>query len=136
MSAVRPRPKIFHCSTKPLARSSGCSGISLRRLPSRRAAGLDHDYTRRSGILHTELTLPEAAGQWSRAELWNAAEKAEKRKDSRTAREWEIPLPDELGEAERRGLAVIPSSRRRGPVASTGRPHAAVTLFLRAPARR
>jgi ATP-dependent exoDNAse (exonuclease V) alpha subunit len=50
--------------------------------------------------------LPEGAGEWSRAELWNAAEKIEKRKDARTAREWEVALPDELGAAERRELAV------------------------------
>ena len=102
---------IYHCSTKPLARSSGRSAVAAAAYRSGdclvdERQGLEHDYTRRSGVLHTELVLPEGAGEWSRAELWNAAEKAEKRKDARTAREWEVALPDELGEAERRELAV------------------------------
>jgi MobA/MobL family len=102
---------IYHCSTKPLARSSGRSAVAAAAYRSGdclvdERQGLEHDYTRRSGVLHTELVLPEGAGEWSRAELWNAAEKAEKRKDARTAREWEVALPYELGEAERRELAV------------------------------
>ena len=102
---------IYHCSTKPIARSSGRSAVAAAAYRSGdclvdERQGLEHDYTRRSGVLHTELVLPEGAGEWSRAELWNAAEKAEKRKDARTAREWEVALPDELGEAERRELAV------------------------------
>jgi ATP-dependent exoDNAse (exonuclease V) alpha subunit len=102
---------IYHCSTKPIARSSGRSAVAAAAYRSGdclvdERQGLEHDYTRRSGVLHTELVLPEGAGEWSRAELWNAAEKTEKRKDARTAREWEVALPDELGEAERRELAV------------------------------
>lgn len=102
---------IYHCSTKPLARSSGRSAVAAAAYRSGdclvdERQGIEHDYTRRSGILHTELVLPEGAGEWSRAELWNAAEKAEKRKDARTAREWEVALPGELGDAERRELAV------------------------------
>ncbi|HEY6291041.1 MAG TPA: MobQ family relaxase [Terriglobia bacterium] len=102
---------IYHCSTKPLARSSGRSAVAAAAYRSGdclidERQGLEHDYTRRSGVLHTKLVLPEGAGQWTRAELWNAAEKAEKRKDARTAREWEVALPDELGEDERRELAV------------------------------
>ena len=102
---------IYHCSTKPLARSSGRSAVAAAayrsgdRLVDERQ-GLEHDYTRRSGVVHSELVLPEGAGAWSRAELWNAAEQAEKRKDARTAREWEIALPSELSAGERRELAV------------------------------
>ena len=102
---------IYHCSTKPLARSSGRSAVAAAayrsgdRLVDERQ-GLEHDYTRRSGVVHSELVLPEGAGAWSRAELWNAAELAEKRKDARTAREWEIALPSELSAGERRELAV------------------------------
>ena len=80
---------IYHCSTKPLARSSGRSAVAAAAYRSGDCLidarqGLEHDYTRCSGVLHTELVLPEGAGEWSRAELWNAAEKAEKRKDART----------------------------------------------------
>lgn len=102
---------IYHCSTKPLARSSGRSAVAAAayrsgdRLVDERQ-GLEHDYTRRSGVIATELVLPEGAGAWSRAELWNAAEQVEKRKDARTAREWEIALPTELSAEERRQVAV------------------------------
>lgn len=41
-----------------------------------------------------------------REKLWNAAELAEKRKDSRTAREWVVALPAELSASERQALAV------------------------------
>ena len=125
---------IYHCSTKPLARSSGRSAVAAAAYRSGdclvdERQGLEHDYTRRSGVLHSELVLPEGAGEWNRAELWNAAEKAEKRKDARTAREWEVALPDELGEAERRELAV---RFARGLAAKYG---CAVDVALHAPDR-
>ena len=125
---------IYHCSTKPLARSSGRSAVAAAayrsgdRLVDERQ-GIEHDYTRRSGVVHTELVLPEGAGEWSRADLWNAAEQAEKRKDARTAREWEVALPDELGEGERRELAV---RFARGLAAKYG---CAVDVALHAPDR-
>ena len=58
---------IYHCSTKPLARSSGRSAVAAAAYRSGdclvdERQGLEHDYTRRSGVLHTELVLPEGAG--------------------------------------------------------------------------
>jgi hypothetical protein len=102
---------IYHCSTKPLARSSGRSAVAAAAYRSGdclvdERQGIEHDYTRRRGVIHAELVLPEGAGAWTRAELWNAAEKAEKRKDARTAREWEVALPEELGYKERLDLAL------------------------------
>lgn len=102
---------IYHCSTKPLGRSSGRSAVAAAAYRSGECLvderqGIEHDYTRRRGVIHAELVLPEGAGTWTRAELWNAAEKAEKRKDARTAREWEVALPEELGDKERLDLAL------------------------------
>ena len=102
---------IYHCATKPLARSSGRSAVAAAAYRSGdclvdERQGIEHDYTRRSGVEYTELVLPEGAGEWTRATLWNAAEMAEKRKDARTAREWEIALPAELSAAQRQELAV------------------------------
>jgi ATP-dependent exoDNAse (exonuclease V) alpha subunit len=56
------------------------------------------DFTRKKGIIHTEVLLPEnAPPEFSNREiLWNAAEHAEKRRDSRIAREIELALPREL----------------------------------------
>ena len=68
-------------------------------------------------------------GAWTRAELWNAAEMAEKRKDGRTAREWEVALPAELDPNERRDLAL----RFAGELA--GKYGCAVDVALHAPDR-
>lgn len=50
------------------------------------------------------MILPDG-GSADRGVLWNAAEAAEKRKDSRTAREWIVALPAELGDVQRADLA-------------------------------
>src|SRR5262249_61700140 len=76
---------IYHCSTKPLARSSGRSAVAAAAYRAGdclvdERQGLEHDYTRRSGVLHTQLVLPEGAGEGGRAELGNAAEEADKRR--------------------------------------------------------
>ncbi|WP_421388582.1 Ti-type conjugative transfer relaxase TraA, partial [Agrobacterium tumefaciens] len=61
--------------------------------------GLVHDFTRKEGVEHSEIVLPQgvsAGWAFDRSALWNAAEFAEKRKDARVAREFEIALPHEL----------------------------------------
>ena len=60
--------------------------------------GIQHDYTRKSGLVWQAVFLPEYAPQgWSdRAALWNAVEANEKTKDSRLAREFVVALPIEL----------------------------------------
>ena len=61
-----------------------------------------HDYTRKRGAVHTEIMLPENAPREykDRATLWNAVERAEKRKDAQTARDIDIALPIELDRQE------------------------------------
>ena len=104
---------IFHLTTKPLSRSSGRSAVAAAAYRTGTVLtdmrqGLTHDYERRYGVEHEELVLPEGADPvyWSRQQLWNAAEFAEVRKDGRTAREWQLALPDELDQEERKELAV------------------------------
>ena len=67
---------------------------------------ITHDYTRKRGVVHTEIMLPGNAPQeyQDRATLWNAVEKAEKRKDAQTARDIDIALPVELGRQEQTAL--------------------------------
>ncbi|MQU14751.1 hypothetical protein GHO32_25925 [Pseudomonas sp. FSL R10-2189] len=67
--------------------------------------GLVHDYTRKGGVVSAEIIAPDG-GSAERGALWNAAELAENRKDSRTAREWIVALPAELDAGQRRELAV------------------------------
>jgi hypothetical protein len=91
---------IYHCTTKPLSRSAGRSAIAAVAYRSGQSliderTGMVHDYTRKSGVMQSYTLLPSGE-QCDRAKLWNAAELAEKRKDSRTAREWIIAIPSEL----------------------------------------
>lgn len=60
--------------------------------------GVQHDYTRKQGLVWQQIFLPEnAPEEWrDRAALWNAIEENEKTKDSRLAREFVVALPFEL----------------------------------------
>ena len=60
--------------------------------------GIQHDYTRKHGLIYQEVMLPPMAPpEWkNREQLWNAVEAAEKTKDSRLAREFVVALPIEL----------------------------------------
>jgi hypothetical protein len=103
---------IFHLSVKAIGRANGRSATAAAayraatRIEDERT-GLTHDYTRKSGVAHRELVLPEGAPSWAqeRAALWNAAELAETRRNSTVAREIEVALPGELAAGERRRLA-------------------------------
>jgi ATP-dependent exoDNAse (exonuclease V) alpha subunit len=98
---------IYHLSVKPMSRKGGRSAtaaIAYRTAEKIHDMTSDEvfDYTRKRGVEHTEIVLPTAAAKldinWARdrQELWNAAEMAEKRKDARVAREYEVALPHEL----------------------------------------
>jgi ATP-dependent exoDNAse (exonuclease V) alpha subunit len=107
---------IYHLTTKPLPRKSGrCAPAAAAYRCAAKVrdeiTGELFDYTRKRGVEHTEIVLSTKAArqdiQWARDRqaLWNAAERAEKRKDARTAREYEVALPHELKKAERIELA-------------------------------
>jgi ATP-dependent exoDNAse (exonuclease V) alpha subunit len=72
-----------------------------------RRTGLVFDYTRKGGVVLTEILAPAGAPAWvqDRSELWNRVEEGEKRKDSQLAREIEIALPRELSPDQRAELA-------------------------------
>lgn len=103
---------IYHLSVKTVSRSTGRSSVGAaayrcgQRLTNERD-GVTHDYRARLGVEASEVILPEGAPAWmqDRAALWNAAEAAENRKDSKTAREYELALPHELDAAQRLELA-------------------------------
>ncbi len=101
---------IFHCKAKSVSRAAGRSatGAAAYRAGESIAdkrTGEVHDYTKKQGILHKELIFPEGTEAMGRAAVWNMAEQAERRKDSKVAREWELALPDELPHGERVALA-------------------------------
>lgn len=106
---------IYHLSIKPVSRGGGRSATAAAAYRSGsqvadRATGQTFDYTRKRGVEHSEIVLPtEAAARdinWARdrQQLWNAAELAEKRKDARVAREYEVALPHELTREQRTEL--------------------------------
>lgn len=103
---------IYHCSVKPVGRSAGKSAVAAiaYRTASKilnQRDGITHDFTAKTGVVHTEIILPdgvEAPWALDRASLWNAAEFAERRCDARVAREFEIALPHELTDTERLAL--------------------------------
>ena len=91
---------IFHATTKPISRSSGRSATASAayragcKIDDDRT-GLKYDYSKKSGVL-IAVAFDKNNMQLDRSELWNLAEKAENRKDGRTAREWILALPHEL----------------------------------------
>lgn len=100
---------IYHLSMKPVSRTTGRSAVAASayragaRLTNERD-GVTHDFTHKQGVEHCAIVLPEgveAAWAGDRSTLWNAAERAEKRKDARIAREFEIALPHELTPQQR-----------------------------------
>ena len=64
--------------------------------------GVQHDYTRKKGLVWQQIFLPDYAPQeWQdRGILWNAVEENEKTKDSRLAREFVVALPIELNKSQ------------------------------------
>ena len=95
---------IYHLEAKVISRGAGRSACAASAYLSCSQIlndydGIQHDYTRKSGLVWQQVFLPEFAPQeWSdRAILWNAVEANEKTKDSRLAREFVVALPIELG---------------------------------------
>ena len=64
--------------------------------------GIQHDYTKKQGLVWQEAFLPAMAPpEWKDRELlWNAVEEVETAKDSRLAREFVVALPIELNREE------------------------------------
>lgn len=108
---------IFHLQIKPVTRSTGRSATSAaayragERIRDERTGAL-YDHSKRQDVLHKEIILPsqvaapDARMHWARdrATLWNAAEKAEPKSDSRVAREYLVALPAELSAEQRIAL--------------------------------
>ena len=94
---------IYHCSIKIVSRGKGKSAVAAAAYRSGETLtnnydGVTHDFTRKGGIVHTEILLPPHAPPdfADRSTLWNSVEKIEKAKNSQLAREIEIALPVEL----------------------------------------
>lgn len=105
--------------------------------------GLTHDYTRKQGVVFSEVMLPEnAKDEWkNRQILWNEVEKTEKSKVSQLARSFEVGLQTEFTLEENIKLIkeyVKDNFIDKGMCAdicihdkSDGNPHAHVMLTMR-----
>ncbi len=94
---------IYHLEAKVISRGSGRSAVAASAYMSCSEIlndydGVNHDYTRKQGLVWQQIFLPEyALPEWNnRSVLWNAVEENEKTKDSRLAREFVVALPVEL----------------------------------------
>ena len=107
---------IFHMDIRPIKRSAGqqATGAAAYRAGEKirdERTGDVHNHSRRKDVRHTEIFLPsklEASNPaWARdrARLWNTAEAAEKQRNSRVAREYQVALPPELTPDQRLALA-------------------------------
>jgi len=102
---------IYHFSVKVISRATGASAVasaayrSASRLHDARL-DRDHDFTGKSGVVHSEVMLPDGAPEHlsDRAGLWNAVEAGEKRNDAQLSREVEFAIPREMDQTQ--GIAL------------------------------
>lgn len=139
---------IYHCSIKIISRGKGKSAVAAAayRAGEKITNGFDgetHDYTRKGGVIHTEILLPDhaPAAYTDRAVLWNAVEKIEKAKNAQLARELELALPREL--TREQGISLVREYVKHNFVTAGmcadiavhdtggGNPHAHVMLTMR-----
>ena len=103
---------IFHLTAKVISRGKGQSAVAAaayrsgERLRDEQANEQKFYQARAERIEFTAIMAPKDAPDWAqdRNQLWNHAERAEKRKDAQLSREIEISLPHELTPQQREWL--------------------------------
>ena len=102
---------IYHLEAKVVSRGAGRSAVAASAYLSCSRLyndydGIQHDYTKKQGLVWQKVFLPKYAPQeWQdREKLWNAVEEVETAKDSRLAREFVVALPIELNREEQIAL--------------------------------
>ena len=139
---------IYHCSIKIVSRGKGKSAVAAAAYRSGEKLtnewdGLTHDYTKKGGVVHSEILLPAHAPPAfsDRSTLWNSVELTEKSNNAQLAREVEIALPVELSREEQTRLVREYCSSQfvsKGMIADFnlhdtggGNPHAHILLTMR-----
>ena len=103
---------LYHFHVTQLKRSAGQSAVAAAAYRAGEKLycdyyGKTHDYTRKHGVVHTEIMLPENAPEayHDRATLWNAVEVVEKNDRAQLAYNFDIALQNELTMEENIELA-------------------------------
>ena len=139
---------IYHWNIGIVSRGKGKSAVAAAAYRSGEKItnewdGMTHDYTRKRGVVHTEILLPpHAPPSFSdRAALWNSVELYEKAGNAQLAREIDAALPIELSREEQirlvreycssqfvsRGMCVDFAIHDTG----SGNPHCHIMLTMR-----
>ena len=139
---------IYHCNISIVSRGKGKSAVAAAAYRSGEKLtnewdGMTHDYTRKGGVVHTEIMLPpHAPPSFSdRSTLWNSVELYEKTGNAQLAREIDAALPIELSREEQirlvreycssqfvsRGMCVDYAIHDTGK----GNPHCHIMLTMR-----
>jgi hypothetical protein len=138
---------IYHCSIKTGGRAKGQSAVAASAYRSGKKltdkeTGIISDYTRKQGIVHSEVSLcTNAPAEYAdREKLWNAVHEIEKSSNARLWREIEVALPLELSRTEQVEVvrAYVKGLTDKGMCAdwsihdkSDGNPHAHIMLTTR-----
>ena len=139
---------IYHCNISIVSRGKGKSAVAAAAYRSGEKLtnewdGMTHDYTRKGGVVHTEILLPpNAPPSFSdRSTLWNSVELYEKAGNAQLAIEIDAALPIELSREEQirlvreycssqfvsRGMCVDYAIHDTGK----GNPHCHIMLTMR-----
>ena len=103
---------LYHFSVSQIKRSAGQSALAAAAYRAAERLYSEYydeisDYTRKGGVLHTEILLPAHAPECfrDRATLWNAVEAAERHPKAQLAYSFDIALQNELSLNENIELA-------------------------------
>lgn len=141
---------IYHCSIKIISRGKGRSAVACAAYRSGTkltdlATGKVFDYSNKSGVVFSEVLLPENAPTIfavDRNILWDAVERKETHSAAQLAREVEVALPCEFTRQEQIDTVreyIMKNFVREGMCADwalhdkgDGNPHAHIMLTMRA----
>ena len=139
---------IFHCQIKIISRGKGKTATAAAAYRSGTKIvddefGETHDYTRKGGVVFSEILLcVNAPSTYSdRQILWNEVQKIEKQKNAQLCREVEVALPIEFPRDEQIEVVreyIKKNFTDKGMIAdwslhdkSDGNPHAHILLTMR-----
>jgi hypothetical protein len=102
LTALPPDAALYHAQAKLFKRSEGRSAVAAAAYRSAsllhdERTGQDFDYRKKHAVA-AFIVAPAGAPAWAsdRQEVWNRAERAERRRDAKVAREWEISIPRDI----------------------------------------